>query len=104
MAQFSERQFARFERRNKLPRGTRRRLAMRAAMRFAIENCDRYPNREAFEAAIRNHLQCGAPAEDEEYGSFILSFVIGPLISFLIGRLLTWVWENYRGRNATPAT
>lgn len=63
-------------------------------MAFAVENRDRFPNPEALQAATVNYLQSGQTIDDPEYGSFIVSFIIGPIIAFLIGRLVQWVWDN----------
>lgn len=82
-----------------LPRRSTRRKASRAAMQFAIENRHKYPTPEALRQATLDHLRSGKEAQDDEYGSFILSFLLTPIINWMVGRLIQWVWNRYVGED-----
>jgi hypothetical protein len=103
MNQTSDRQFARFDRQHRLPRRSRRRQAARVAMKFAIENREQFPNQQALLAATKRYLQSGQRVDDAEYGSFVVSFVIGPIIAWVVGQVVQWVWDNWNQGDA-PST
>lgn len=97
MNQYGEDQFQRFAKAHPAARGGRRRRAARAAMAYGLKHRHTFPNRDAFEAAVKRYLESGQEAEDPECGVFIVSFVIGPIVAFLITRLCQWIWDRCRG-------
>jgi hypothetical protein len=92
-------QFQQFNRKSRL-RGQRAR-AGQVIMDFCMENADKYPTQEALMAAAKAHLQNNGTKP--EYGGFIISFIIGPIIAALIGQIVKWVWER-RANKPKPDT
>ena len=72
------------------------------AMQYAIEHCNDFETRDDLEFAIKHHLVSGQNIQDEEYGSVLLSFVIQPIVAFIITRIAEWVWNRYK--NASDDT
>lgn len=80
----------------KLRNRSQRHQLARETLEFIVQNRNKYPSKEALQAAAIAHLQSGqqiSPDSDYPQG-FILSFVLTSALSWLVGKLIDWGWDN----------
>ena len=77
-------------------RRSQRRRSAEQAHRFVTENITKYPSPEALYEATCKHLGSNEMVSDE-YGGFFLTFVILPILSALIQRIIFSLWDKHHG-------